>query len=65
MRTYQVEKTKYERFLVVRKERGKEHFIVSGEDDEKKALELIELINTRGIIELVDKRIHAKYSKRG
>jgi hypothetical protein len=47
MLTYQVEKTQYGKFLVVRKERGKEHFIVSGEDTEAKANELKEMIEAR------------------
>jgi len=41
MFTYLVKKTKYGRFLVVRKERGKEDFIVSSEDSEEKAKGLV------------------------
>jgi len=46
-RTYIIVKTEYGRFLVVRKEEGKEHFIVSGEETEAKANSLKELIEER------------------
>ena len=46
-KSYQVEKTKYGRFLVVRKEEGKEDFIVTSEDTEVKAKEFIKVIEER------------------
>lgn len=47
MRTYQVEKNEYGRYLVVRKEQGKADFIVSSEENEKRANDLKKLIEER------------------
>lgn len=46
-KSYQVEKTKYGRFLVVRKEEGKEDFIVTSEETEAKAKEFLKDLEER------------------
>lgn len=50
-KTYQIEKTDYGRFLVVRKEEGKVDFIVTSEDTEAKANAFIKDLEERLIEE--------------